>query len=276
MNAAAARGSDGSGGSPAQVLLSSADDFLTIHERVKRELLRVVTELEKPAAGEQKPAETVENQITAILKRGNQNMLTALDAFGERVSSRAPYLSSAVVREAQTLLSGFVDESLLYHPSNRLWRWRDCLLEEARFGSRGVGETFFENLNEILQGQGGDRLSLLPLYLAMLRMGFQGRFRGSGQHDEIDRLRGIIIGRLRESGGFEQTGGSSLSPSAYESTVANIPVIRMPLRGTWGSLLAFALVVMLGLSSGLWFYLESPLLAKIEVILERLETADRI
>lgn len=273
MNAAA--GSQ-AGGSPAQVLLSSADEFLGIHDRIKRELLRVVGELEKPAGAGQKPAEGAENQVKAVLSRANQNMLAALDAFGERVSSRAPYLSSAVIREAQILLSGFVDESFLYHPSNRLWRWRDNLLEESRFGSRGVGETFFENLNEILQGQGGDRLALLPLYLAMLRMGFQGRFRGSGQREEIDRLRGIIIARLRESGGFEQTSGTSLSPSAYESTIGNAKVVTMPLRGTWGSLLALFVGLMIAASSSWWLYLESPLLDKLEIVIERLGAADRI
>ncbi len=94
----------------------------------------------------------------------------------------------------------FVDESVLNSPQRMFAEWSRKPLQEEIFGEHRAGETFFENLRELLGEQDAQEVAdVLEVYLLCLELGFRGRY-GSGDGDlhhlkesarrKIERVRG--------------------------------------------------------------------------------------
>lgn len=137
--------------------------------------------------------------------RGNiKQMLVAAD----REARDAGY-DRELVRLAVYAFVAFLDESVLNSSQEMFAEWPRRPLQEEVFGDHRAGETFFQNLRDLLSRPDSRALAdLLEVYLLCLLLGYRGRY-GSGQSSE---LRGLIsdarqkIRRIR--GGEEE-----LSPS---------------------------------------------------------------
>jgi type IV/VI secretion system ImpK/VasF family protein len=210
--------------------------------------------------------------METIMAQASLKLLTTLKNFVEIVSVRAPHLSSEIVREAQFVLAGFADETLLHHPSGKLAHWRNHLLEEKMFGSRTAGETFFDRLAKVSYETYSDSAVLLALYLAILRMGFLGRFRGLRDRGELDRLRIRALTRITEEVNYDASSNVPVSPSAYDSTLRLSEIVKTPLRGVWRELFVACVVLCLTASIVGWIHLLTPLDTQIDRILLKIST----
>ena len=89
---------------------------------------------------------------------------------------------SGAARAAAYALVGLADEKMLHYPAGGLEIWRDRLLEVELYGSALAGQEIIRQAQESAQGvgaagQAGSAGLLAPLYLALLREGFEGSLR---------------------------------------------------------------------------------------------------
>lgn len=114
---------------------------------------------------------------------------TAMDATRRRLAQGVDTfirtLPASVRNDAETsrgaayALVGLADERMLHYPAGGLERWRERLLEFELYGSALAGQEIVKQAQLASQGGGTEDTSLLaPLYLAVLREGFEGSLRG--------------------------------------------------------------------------------------------------
>lgn len=146
------------------------------------------------------------------------------------------------VRMAVYAFIAFLDESVLNSSNPMFADWPRKPLQEEVFGDHRAGETFFENLRQILSGpDSSDTADLLEVYLLCLLLGFRGRFSSdSGEvHALVSRTRDKIT-RVRGATG-------ELSPAWAPPEGESVPGIRDPWirRLGLGAIACFALALVL-------------------------------
>lgn len=117
----------------------------------------------------------------------------------------------------------FVDESVLNSTQPMFAEWARKPLQEEIFGEHRAGETFFENLQELLAEQDAQEVAdVLEVYLLCLELGFRGRY-GSGEGDlhHLKESARRKIERVRGRAGW-------LSPSWAPPADETAPVARDP------------------------------------------------
>ena len=82
-----------------------------------------------------------------------------------------------LVKLAVHALIAFLDESVLNSPQPMFADWSRQPLQEEVFGEHRAGETFFQNLRELLARDDSQDLSdVLEVYALCLELGFRGRY----------------------------------------------------------------------------------------------------
>ncbi len=103
------------------------------------------------------------------------NMVTVCSSNLERAMLR---IDAEIVNDFKYVAAALADEVLV----NLDWlgqdRWVDCLLEDYFFGTTVAGDRVFTNINQLLNAQNPSSISCF-LYLGLLCLGFEGRYRGS-------------------------------------------------------------------------------------------------
>lgn len=145
-----------------------------------------------------------------------------------------------LVRLAVYAYIAFLDESVLNSPRSMFSDWPRQPLQVEVFGDQRAGETFYEQLRDLLGRQdSGQVADVLEVYLLCLLLGFRGRY-GSAESGEVHSLMSRIrtkIDRVRGDVG-------ELSPSWALPAAEEAPTLRDP----WIRRLAFAAGGTLGLA----------------------------
>ena len=185
----------------------------------------------------------------------------------------------ALYRELQYIIVAFIDEFFLHLLE---WEgrelWRQHLMEEHLFGSHSAGQSFFEKADELIAERDPVKVELARIYLLLLALGFEGRYRGRADRGELTRYRRALYYLItrREPAEVDDyllhDAGMRIFPSAYEATLGN--GLEQPTRQWLPSVsrwyLAFALLLMAGLisSMALWQRLSGDPLLAVDEILE--------
>jgi type VI secretion system protein ImpK len=103
--------------------------------------------------------------------------------------------SDESVRLAVYAFVAFLDESVLASSAPAFLGWSRQPLQEEVFGDHRAGETFFQNLDELLT-RGGDAQAadVLEVYQLCLLMGFHGRYRDDPV--QLERYRDAVARRV--------------------------------------------------------------------------------
>lgn len=134
--------------------------------------------------------------------------LKRLLADADRTAREAGY-DPGQVRLATYAFVAFLDESVLNSSQEIFADWTRRPLQEEVFGDHRAGETFFENLRELLSRPDSRALAdVLEIYVLCLLLGFRGRY-GSDQAGELHTL----VSRAREKIGRVRGEGTGLAPS---------------------------------------------------------------
>ncbi|WP_233575875.1 DotU family type IV/VI secretion system protein [Noviherbaspirillum saxi] len=160
--------------------------------------------------------------------------------------------------QGRFLKAALADEVLL----NTDWAgrsyWRHVLIEATLFKSSFAGERVFDDLDQLLREREASRRHVGRLYLYLLSLGFQGRYRGTAGQSKIAEYRRelfqFIYMRPADMHGRDRT----LSEQPYASTLSHIAARRLPRINRSGVIVLLALLFLLGLSELLWLWQSWP------------------
>jgi len=128
--------------------------------------------------------------------------------------------SADEVRLAIYAVVAFLDETVLRSANPVFSRWPGKPLQEEIFGGNVAGETFFQNLENLLRSNDSPTIAdLLEVYGLCLLLGYQGRYTVGGQ-GELDSMKRAIAAKIERIRGAEPlaphwapAGGGTLSTS---------------------------------------------------------------
>lgn len=158
-----------------------------------------------------------------------------------------------IYRRAQYAMAALADEIFLHLEWAGRETWRDHLLEARLFGSHRAGEELFERIEELLRDRDTVHTELARVYLTVLALGFQGKFRGQpGAEQEIEgyrrRLFRFVFGRDPQA----VRGNERLVPAAYVSTLDEGSSTTLPYLKPWVWALVLLFVLWIGGSHLIW------------------------
>lgn len=200
-------------------------------------------------------AEALSRQLCQLIE------LQSLEA--RRVAGKAGIEAEV---QGRFLKAALADEVLL----NTEWLgrnyWRHVLIETTLFQTSYAGERVFDDLDQLLREREPSRRNLGRLYLYMLSLGFQGRYRGQKQ-DKIAEYRRELFQFVYMRPADLQGRDRTLSEQAYASTLSHLAARRLPRFNRNGLLFVIALLVLLGLSELLWLWQSWPVRAALTATL---------
>jgi type VI secretion system protein ImpK len=158
-----------------------------------------------------------------------------------------------IYRRAQYAMAALGDEVFLHLDWLGREAWREHLIETRLFGSHRAGEELFERIEDLLRNSEVVYADLGRVYLMVLGLGFQGKFRGREDADRElagyrRRLFRFVFGRDPEA----VRGQERLIPQAYSVTLSEGAGGRLPHLKPWLWAIAVLLALWLAGSQLLW------------------------
>lgn len=162
------------------------------------------------------------------------------------------------IADARYLKAALADEILL----NTQWIGRDCwtthLLEASLFRTSIAGERVFQRIEELLSSREPSLRPIASLYLSALALGFQGKYRGSGETDRFagyrEELFQFVYQRRPDLSGRDRV----LSERAYASTLSHIAPKKMQTLSRWTVVFMLGFIGLLAISELLWLWQSWP------------------
>ncbi|HYN20110.1 MAG TPA: DotU family type IV/VI secretion system protein [Thermoanaerobaculia bacterium] len=175
-----------------------------------------------------------------------------------------------VYRRAQYGMSALADEVFLHLDWPGREAWRSHLLESRLFGSHRAGDELFERVEELLHDRDNVYGELARVYLMVLALGFQGKYRGHPEAErELEsyrrRLFRFIFGRDPQA----VRGDERLMPEAYASTLDEGSGSTLPHLKPWIWAMVLLVALWIGGSHLLWHASLSDLRPLVSEILGR-------
>lgn len=159
--------------------------------------------------------------------------------------------------QGRFLKAALADEVLLNIDWPGRSHWPHVMIETTLFKSSFAGDRVFQDLDQLLREREPARRNLGRLYLYLLSLGFQGRYRGQPQ-DKIAEYRRELFQFVYQRPADLQGRDRTLSTQAYESTLSHLTAGRLPRFNRSGLIAIIGLLVLLGISELLWLWLSWP------------------
>src|SRR6202453_3151558 len=174
--------------------------------------------------------------LTAIERlRGNRQGVTDAEAF--RHHTREALKTAANqglaagynpddVRFATFAAVAFLDESILNSQNPIFGDWLRNPLQEELFGTHIAGETFFQNLQQLLSRQDSpDLADVLEVHHLCMLLGFCGRY-GAGNRGELGQVVGMTAEKIHRIRGQFGPLSSHLMPPPEKERISAAPWVR--------------------------------------------------
>ncbi|MEY2620032.1 MAG: hypothetical protein RL522_3034 [Pseudomonadota bacterium] len=178
-----------------------------------------------------------------------------------RVSGR---LGVDTEMHARYLKAALADELIIAADWTGRVAWRQALLESRLFRSSHAGEKVFAAIDTLLAQRDPTQRPIARLYLGVLSLGFQGRFRATESLERIATYRRELFQFIYQRAPDLQGRDRTLSPAAYASTLAHLPARRLPRLSRRWLLTLLSLLALLLISQGLWLWQSAPVRRAIE------------
>jgi type VI secretion system protein ImpK len=159
---------------------------------------------------------------------------------------------------ARFLKAALADEMMLRSDWAGRAHWRHVLVEATLFRTAHAGQQVFADIDQLLTERDPSRRPLARLYLYLLALGFQGRYRGGDQLDALAGYRRALFQFAWQRAPGMHGANAVLSDQPYASTLSfdNRARLARPSRGAvaWVAIM----LAMLALSEGLWLWQSEP------------------
>ena len=202
--------------------------------------------------GDAPPRQADAQAIATAMETSRRHLAQGVDGFVRRLPA-AVRSDTAASRSAAYALVGLADERMLHYPSGELPGWRNRLLESELYGSALAGQEIIRQAKASTQGDAAGMMA--PLYLALLREGFEGS------------LRGDVVGHSALVSSLEDAVGTQRGVSYDMASDAGPRRIGVPA----GSLAMGGVALWLATGLGLWWALAGGDLADAGRLAQRIE-----
>ena len=173
---------------------------------------------------------------------------------------------TTVFEEAQYVMAVLADEIFLHLDWMGREVWNSNLLESRLFHSHGAGEIFFQKLDRLLQNRDPVYVDLAKVYLMALGLGFQGKFRGTGD-SRLDDYRRKLFSYIARRDPDLLDESRRLFPDASVYTLDEGSQSRLPDIRPWVGALIAVLLILIAIGHGIWLNSTAELRQVIEQIL---------
>jgi len=134
--------------------------------------------------------------------------------------------SADEVRLAIFAVVAFLDETVLRSGNPVFSRWPGKPLQEEIFGGNVAGETFFQNLENLLRANDAPNIAdLLEVYDLCLLLGYQGRYTVGGQ-GELDAMKRAIAAKIERIRGPEPLAPRWAPAAGATTSTSGDPMVR--------------------------------------------------
>lgn len=166
--------------------------------------------------------------------------------------------------QARFLKAALADEVLLHTDWSGRAHWRHVLVEATLFGSAHAGQQVFVQIEQLLREREPARRQVARLYLYLLALGFQGRYRGSEALTPIAAYRRELFQFAYQHAPDLQARDAVLTAQAYASTLSFAAGQRLSKMSRRGVTLLVSLLALLAASQGLWLWQSGPVRRALE------------
>jgi type VI secretion system protein ImpK len=195
-----------------------------------------------------------------------QRLLTTLEQQALLAGRRGGEYGAMLYKEAQYVMAALADEIFIHLDWEGREAWKAHLLETKLFDSHNAGEHIFDKIEHLLLEHDPVYRELAKVYLMVLALDFQGKFRGTDDGEKIDHYRRQLFAFISRRQPNLLNASRPLFPEAYSHTLDSGQARKLPDARKWFALLAGVLLVWIVLSSGLWKHLTAELQSVINQI----------
>jgi len=210
-------------------------------------------------AAEEEPRESplgVWRKLVAVLEQ------QSLDAGREGGDFGVQYY-----RGAQYAMAALADEVFI----NLEWAgsddWREHLLEAKFFGTHRAGDELFDRIDALLKARDAVYRELARIYLMVLALGFQGKYRDHPQAEtRIEWYRFRLFGFIYAREPKVLQDADRVVPQAYSATLDGAAISRLPYLKPWIWTIAVVIVVWIAGAHLIWRNAVSQISKNVDVI----------
>jgi type VI secretion system protein ImpK len=206
--------------------------------------------------------ETEGRAAATALSRELCQLIELQSIEGGRLSGKA---GVDVQWQARFLKSALADEILLSTDWAGRAHWRHVLVESTLLQSAHAGQQVFADIDQLLRERDPARRSVARLYLHLLALGFQGRYRGSADLAPIADYRRQLFQFAYQRVPDLRAGAAVLSEQPYASTLSSGAGQLLSKPSRRNVMLVLALLGLLGLSELLWVWQSWPVRQALHV-----------
>jgi type VI secretion system protein ImpK len=156
-------------------------------------------------------------------------------------------------RKAQYAMAALADETFLHLDWVGREAWRQHLLESRLFDSHNAGDQLFDRMDELLRDRDSLHMELARVYLMVLALGFQGKYRGKpGAEEEVASYRRRLFRFIFSRDPEAVRGNDSLVPQAYAETLDVPRAVQLPYLKPWIWAMVLIVVLWVGIAHLMW------------------------
>ena len=156
--------------------------------------------------------------------------------------------------QGRFLKAALADEVLLHLDWAGRTHWRHVLLEATLFNSGQAGQQVFADIDQLLREREPARRGVARLYLYLLSLGFQGRYRDSAGLAQIADYRRELFQFVYQRAPDMRARDVVLTEQPYASTLSYGGGRRLSRLSRRGAILVLVLLILLGVSEVLWLW----------------------
>ena len=167
--------------------------------------------------------------------------------------------------QARFVKAALADELMLHTDWAGRAHWRHVLVETTLLQSAHAGQQVFSNIDQLLRERVPGQRAVARLYLHLLALGFQGRYRGADALAPIALYRRDLFQFAYQRVPDLRAHDAVLTEQPYASTLSYGAGRRLSPPSRRGIRLAALLLLLLALSELLWLWQSGPVRGALAV-----------
>jgi type VI secretion system protein ImpK len=177
-------------------------------------------------------------------------------------------LGLEIYKRAQYAMAAYADEVFLHMDWPGRDAWRQNLVEAKLFNAHRAGEELFERIDQLLRDRDAGQIELARIYLSILALGFQGKYRGRPDAEgEIEVIRRRLYRFIYGRDPRVVRGREAVAPQTYMGMIDR-PRVELPHLRPWIWAIVLVLIVWITGQHIIWRHTREQIEPLVQRILE--------